>query len=183
MNVRALTLLAVAALGLASGGCLSRMHGEDSEPEKAATPMGDKAPEFKDDWDTFLVGKWGDGTGKFWTFNAGGTFVFREVGEKYKVEGKWTRNVNGASLQYLTMDGKSMTQAREESRAGAEQGGQAGIINDMMNEFVFDRLPDYNQIVLDEGDKRNIAFLMGTGFTDPATGESTLDTEVLERYQ
>ena len=161
---------------------------------KPGTPMGDKAPAFESDWSKFIVGRWSPYTGesidpalakqlgvesvneggdvdvdRWWNFTPDGKFTYRTRAFSWQVEGTWAAQTDGVTLSYLTLDGVPLAEAQGKVKERAESGRQGAIMNDMAMEFVFDKLPSYNRIMLGD-DKKHIYFSTGTGEADPAMG-------------
>lgn len=186
------TLLVVAAWMAA--GCLVGAPKEAEANTKPGKPMGANAPAFESDWSKFIVGRWSPFSGesidpalakqlgvesvneggevdvdRWWNFTPDGKFTYRTRAFSWQVEGTWNAQADGVSLTYATLDGVPLAEAQMKVKERAESGRQGAILNDMAMEFVFDKLPSYNRIMLGD-DKQHVYFSTGSGEADPAMG-------------
>ena len=169
-------------------GCLPKK-------EVVYAPAGDAAPAFGSSAETqtlqaFIVGQWavarvGDpqrakqlnlpadfgqttvNKDHKYDFKADGTFKTRTPRSGAVIAGTWTADAKTVTLKYLTINDKTIEAVTAETKAMAERGAQAGLMNDMILDNIKDMAAKMSQLSVAPDKKRLMFNAGGAAVTDP----------------
>jgi hypothetical protein len=83
------------------------------------------------------------------------------------IAGTWTADAKTVTLKYLTINDKTIEAVTAETKAMAERGAQAGLMNDMILDNIKDMAAKMSQLSVAPDKKRLMFNAGGAAVTDP----------------